>query len=507
MSASRNSFKFTLKPSSLSQHTANFNKILEQVPVPKIEPLELVKPIEIKLETQKKEENNQENKSEKENTQTETTPVKEFIFGEKLTDRVVNVAEPEADSNSKAEEDTQNSQNSVKSDSDKTNEQKPLWSTTENEADQIENNEANTIFKLNCKLFVLDTDKAKWNERGYGILKVIDSNDGFNCKIMMWTDKCFRLILNTKFFEKMQLDRANQKSIRFNAYDNGSIRIFLVKTGNPNDCDELYSLLEKRFNDYLAHLELTKQDTNVNKSTPPKDVLFRCACKLAKKSSETSHSSEIHLYQAHTTAADSQSTSNPHHLMLDIVENDTIHLTTFLKFVKIATKTKPFEFEIQESLIKQSNSSQLNYKITIDDEDMSQKFLAYYEKEPKYHVTNESSNESSNVASSSDESESETESSQRNREEKTHSSQQLDSSNLDEEEVDEESEDKKQLNKKRKTAEEENTSSEELNKKAFKKSEQNTSDLNESDLKRANQDEQDSLEAKKSKVSEEDSNQ
>lgn len=109
--------------------------------------------------------------------------MKEFIFGEKLTDRVVNVAEPEADSNSKAEEDTQNSQNSVKSDSDKTNEQKPLWSTTENEADQIENNEANTILKLNCKLFVLDTDKAKWNERGYGILKVIDSNDGFNCKI------------------------------------------------------------------------------------------------------------------------------------------------------------------------------------------------------------------------------------------------------------------------------------------------------------------------------------
>lgn len=45
----------------------------------------------------------------------------------------------------------------------------------------------------------------------------------------MWTDKTFRNILNTKFFEKMQIDRANSKSIRFNANDNGSVRIFLVK--------------------------------------------------------------------------------------------------------------------------------------------------------------------------------------------------------------------------------------------------------------------------------------
>lgn len=45
----------------------------------------------------------------------------------------------------------------------------------------------------------------------------------------MWTDKCFRVILNTKFFEKMKIDRANNKSLRFNAFDNGTIRIFLIK--------------------------------------------------------------------------------------------------------------------------------------------------------------------------------------------------------------------------------------------------------------------------------------
>ena len=33
-----------LKPSTLSQHTAKFNEILEQLPAPKIDPLDLVSP-------------------------------------------------------------------------------------------------------------------------------------------------------------------------------------------------------------------------------------------------------------------------------------------------------------------------------------------------------------------------------------------------------------------------------------------------------------------------------
>ena len=36
--------KFSLKPSSLSQHTINFNKILEEVPAPKIDSIILEKP-------------------------------------------------------------------------------------------------------------------------------------------------------------------------------------------------------------------------------------------------------------------------------------------------------------------------------------------------------------------------------------------------------------------------------------------------------------------------------
>ena len=123
------------------------------------------------------------------NTQT-TSETKEFVFGEKLTDRVVNVV---SENENNTGQETSGSQNSIRNSQNDTATEKSdtktsLWSNNENEADQIENNDANTLLRLNCKLFLLETDKAKWIERGYGILKIIDSNDGLNCKIskLIW---------------------------------------------------------------------------------------------------------------------------------------------------------------------------------------------------------------------------------------------------------------------------------------------------------------------------------
>lgn len=45
----------------------------------------------------------------------------------------------------------------------------------------------------------------------------------------MWTDKCFRLVLNTKLFESMTIEKVNRKSIRLNAQDDGTIKMFLIK--------------------------------------------------------------------------------------------------------------------------------------------------------------------------------------------------------------------------------------------------------------------------------------
>ena len=109
-----------------------------------------------------------------------------FVFGEQLNDRVINVA-PETDQPS-----TTSSTNPDASDAankDEGGEPKwtsstlwPLTSDTANE-EALEQNDANTIAKFNCKLYVLEADKVNWIERGYGVMKLVDSNDGYNCKL------------------------------------------------------------------------------------------------------------------------------------------------------------------------------------------------------------------------------------------------------------------------------------------------------------------------------------
>ena len=210
----------------------------------------------------------------------EQAPVEtKIIFGQNLTDRVINAASPTdlgseqtASSSSSVNQNGKSGENGEAAGSSSEAKAKApaaaLWSAS-NENEYAERNEIedlNTILKMNCKLYVLESDKANWAERGYGMLKLIDTPDETNCKIskfvfysslsiildfskfyrlktchsfllglylklfqVMWMDKSFRLLLNTKLFEKMQIDKLNKKSVRFNAFDSGTIRLFLVK--------------------------------------------------------------------------------------------------------------------------------------------------------------------------------------------------------------------------------------------------------------------------------------
>lgn len=68
---------------------------------------------------------------------------------------------------------------------------KPIFGSLDTEtekfnASSLETDDANTLIRMNCKLFVLEKnqkDQSNWSERGYGVLKMIDSADGINCKI------------------------------------------------------------------------------------------------------------------------------------------------------------------------------------------------------------------------------------------------------------------------------------------------------------------------------------
>ncbi len=131
--------------------------------------------------------------------------MKEFVFGEKLNDRVTinltkngtveSIAEEKGTTSSDTKpynsikrkssdaEDQDSNEETTETTVATENTTKTLWS--ENNVDYFDPNEnnENTLFKINCKLYLLEADKANWVERGYGILKVIDSNDDLNCNI------------------------------------------------------------------------------------------------------------------------------------------------------------------------------------------------------------------------------------------------------------------------------------------------------------------------------------
>ena len=111
-------------------------------------------------------------------SETATVTAPTFVFGEKLTDRVINASTADKSG------DESGAKNDNKDEANVDAKSAPLWNAlNENEVDTIENNDAHTLIRMNCKLFILEKDKADWIERGYGILKMIDSIDGINCKI------------------------------------------------------------------------------------------------------------------------------------------------------------------------------------------------------------------------------------------------------------------------------------------------------------------------------------
>lgn len=117
------------------------------------------------------------------------------MFGEQLTDRVVNT---ESTGTASAMVEVMAQNGSFKEEASK-QVSSSLWSgTTEVEGDKHAfdpyENDLYTLLRLNCKLFVLESDKINWAERGYGVLKVIDSNDGTNCKISKFCTVVYCLV-------------------------------------------------------------------------------------------------------------------------------------------------------------------------------------------------------------------------------------------------------------------------------------------------------------------------
>ncbi|XP_067317473.1 ran-binding protein 3-like isoform X9 [Anolis sagrei] len=118
---------------------------------------------------------------------------------------------------------------------------------------------------IQCKLFVFDKVSQSWVERGRGLLRLNDmasTDDGMlQSRLVMRTQGSLRLILNTKLWAQMQIDKASEKSIRITALDteDQGVKVFLI-LASSKDTGQLYAALHHRILALRSRIEQEQQE-------------------------------------------------------------------------------------------------------------------------------------------------------------------------------------------------------------------------------------------------------
>ncbi|XP_066886981.1 ran-binding protein 3-like isoform X2 [Kogia breviceps] len=92
-----------------------------------------------------------------------------------------------------------------------------------------------SVLKINCKLFIFNITTQSWIERGRGALRLNDSASSdcgtFQSRLIMHNQGSLRLILNSKLWAQMEIQRANHKNLRITATDleDYNIKVFLIQ--------------------------------------------------------------------------------------------------------------------------------------------------------------------------------------------------------------------------------------------------------------------------------------
>lgn len=123
------------------------------------------------------------------------------------------------------------------------------------------------VLQTQCKLFQYDSTSKSWVERGRGNLRLNDkrvSTQKFDSRLVMRTHGSLRLILNTKIWATMVVDKASQKSVRISAQnEDGAIGMYLIQAA-MNDAEQIYRAVEYR----VLHLkQIMEREEAVKKAT------------------------------------------------------------------------------------------------------------------------------------------------------------------------------------------------------------------------------------------------
>ncbi|XP_059145428.1 ran-binding protein 3-like [Physella acuta] len=174
------------------------------------------------------------------------------IFGENLTSKTVTETNGSKELSNKDDSDSDSGRlNRTLEESAREYQAKHENKTELKEVERItgEEDESN-VLQANAKLFLFDATTQSWVERGRGIIRLNDrsSDDtkAFQSRLVMRTQGSLRVVLNTKIWPGMTIERASAKSVRITAMDTDeNVKVFLIMT-NTKDSENLLRAIDWR---------------------------------------------------------------------------------------------------------------------------------------------------------------------------------------------------------------------------------------------------------------------
>ncbi|XP_029797370.1 ran-binding protein 3-like isoform X1 [Suricata suricatta] len=218
----------------------------------------------------------------------------DFVFGENMVERVLDTqhliqSQPENDSYTKEQSfkstlefpvNSPNS-NSIKNmsliESAAAVSSKPSPKCLLEKIDVVTGEEAeHNVLKINCKLFIFNKTTQSWIERGRGALRLNDTASSdcgtFQSRLIMRNQGSLRLILNSKLWAQMEIQRANHKNLRITATDleDYNIKVFLIQA-SAKDTGYLYAAIHHR----LIALRSFDKQKDVNQAESQSETILQ----------------------------------------------------------------------------------------------------------------------------------------------------------------------------------------------------------------------------------------
>ncbi|XP_075031880.1 ran-binding protein 3 isoform X5 [Calonectris borealis] len=220
-------------------------------------------------------------------TNSADTSSNKFVFGQNMSERVLSPPKSNEGSTESNKENAATESGSESSSQEATPEKESLAESAAAytkatarkcllaKVEVITGEEAESnVLQIQCKLFVFDKNSQSWVERGRGLLRLNDmasTDDGtLQSRLVMRTQGSLRLILNTKLWAQMQIDKASEKSIRITAMDteDQGVKVFLI-SASSKDTGQLYAALHHRI---LALRSRVEQEQEVKNVAPEPEV-------------------------------------------------------------------------------------------------------------------------------------------------------------------------------------------------------------------------------------------